>query len=128
MPARGAAHVVALLTRPDGSTAAELERIERWLIAPWLDRQKQGVGGRYRLSPVRYAGELARARSTTPAEDGPAVLAIAPPATRPRISNIEVNARILQQGALDGFAAAFAAFGRPPPTTPPPALCLDRLA
>ena len=125
--ARGATHVLALLTRPDGSTAAELERIERWLIAPWLDRQKRGVGGRYRLSPVRYAGELARARGTTSADGGPAVLAIAPPATRPRISNIEVNARILQQGALDGFAAAFAVFGRPPPATPPPALCLDRL-
>lgn len=125
--ARGATHVVALLTRPDGTPAAELERIERFLIVPWLDRQKPGVGAGYRLSPARYAGELARARGVAPCPDGPAVLAIAPTAARPEISNIEVDARILQQGALDGFSAVLETFGQPPPATPPAALRLDRL-
>lgn len=125
--ARGATHVVALLTRPEGTPAAALERIERLLIVPWLDRQKPGVGRGYRNSPARYANELAWARGAAPGPDGPAVLAIAPTAARPEISNIEVDARILQQGAMDGFSAVLETFGQPPPATPPAALRLDRL-
>lgn len=124
--ARGATHIVTLMTRPDGPAANDLETAEKLLVVPWLDRQKPGLGRGYRASPARYAEEIAAARGQTADSGGPAVLPVLLPESCVEISNIERNRHVLQQGALDGFRAVYRAFGLTPPESHEP-LKLDAL-
>lgn len=120
--ARGATHVVALMTRPEGAIPDRLSLAEKLLIIPWLERQQKGVGKSYRSQVDRYRAEIEAVRDAA-ARPSPEVIAVAPRAGVPEVGNIEKDTARLKQGAVDGFNAVYEAFGlRPPP--PAAALCL----
>lgn len=120
--ARGATHVVALMTRPEGAIPDSLSLAEKLLIIPWLERQQKGVGDSYRGQVDRYRAEIEAVRDAA-RQPEPRVIAVAPRAGAAEVGNIEKDTARLKQGAVDGFNAVYEAFGlRPPP--PAAALCL----
>ncbi len=116
--ARGATHILALRTRPQGHAAHKLDLVEKLLVAPWLDRQQPGVGEQYRAHLARYRGEIAAIDAAASGLGPPYVAAVTLPPEAVAISNIERRRTVLQQGALMGFQAVYRAFGLEAPAAP----------
>lgn len=123
--ARGATHVVVLMTRPEGKAPATLEWSEKLLVVPWLNKQKPGVGETYRSHRSRYVAEIAAVKAASEANGPPHVISVSLPDSQQEISKIETDRSVLQTGALEGFRAVYSAFGMDPPESPA-GLCLDQ--
>ncbi|WP_416899164.1 MAG: patatin-like phospholipase family protein [Minwuia sp.] len=111
---RGASHVVALMTRPRGVIPEGLELAEKLIVIPWLNRQQRGAGDDYRRQPGRYRNELLFVRQAAEAPER-TVIAVAAESSAAEVANIETDTARLHQGARDGFAAVYTAFGLEPP-------------
>jgi predicted patatin/cPLA2 family phospholipase len=113
--AAGCTHVLALLTRPAGSTRAVSAVYERY-VASRLARIRPRLGQCYMDRIRRYRDDLALLdeRSRRPAAP-PHVYAIRVPADTPAVKRLESRRAHLVAGAASGArAAAFAVLGEPP--------------
>lgn len=116
--ARGATHIVVLMTRPSGCVPVTLDLAERFLFVPWLERHAPGLGQTYRTSPARYAVEVGAVARAARSRAAPFVLSVAVPADTVEVGNAETSVGTLQAAAFEGYKAVFHAFGESPAAIP----------
>lgn len=109
--ADGCTHILALLTRPQGTVGKKRSALEQ-IAAYILSRDYPELADALNNSSSKYAENLRRIKET---EENPAIFpqrieAVKVPSTNRQISRVEKNRATLVRGAVDGYNAVMEHF------------------
>jgi predicted patatin/cPLA2 family phospholipase len=105
----GATHIVALMTRPSGTTGPRMSPLERFYVLPRLRAASPALAERYRARGEEYGATVRRLWQGRGTRGKASVLPIGP--AGPVVGKLERDRSRLVDSCAQGFRAVATAFG-----------------